>query len=311
MSSTMDVNEFSEETREASPANLLIKIKDFSLLSDYGIKKYESRAFEAGGYKWKLIIYPDGDESKDEGGHHVSVYLSVAETSSLPVDWEINAICSIFLYNKNSDNYLCFRGKTCRFHAISSVWGSSKMISKKTLTDPKKGYLVDDTCVFGAEVFVTKSQRLIDCLSLVREREPYRREWQISGLSKFEDAWISDDFFIGDHRWRIELCPNEYDDRYVSVFLQLFNPKICVPCHQINVNVDCRFRIKNNLNLNRHHSRKFQRRWLKPDEGWGFPDFIETTELRDPSKGFVINDCCFLEVKIYVLAFAHDSASAD
>ncbi|EYU30060.1 hypothetical protein MIMGU_mgv1a026327mg, partial [Erythranthe guttata] len=58
-----------------------------------------SKEFDVGDYKWRLIIYPYGKE-KDHS--HVSVYLAMAETSSLPIDWEFNANFTIFLYNQIS-----------------------------------------------------------------------------------------------------------------------------------------------------------------------------------------------------------------
>ncbi|KAL3641561.1 hypothetical protein CASFOL_012376 [Castilleja foliolosa] len=38
------------ETREASPANFLVKIDSFSLLEKHGIQKLETREFKAGNY---------------------------------------------------------------------------------------------------------------------------------------------------------------------------------------------------------------------------------------------------------------------
>ncbi|XP_012847542.1 PREDICTED: MATH domain and coiled-coil domain-containing protein At1g31390-like [Erythranthe guttata] len=96
------------ETRDASPAHFLTKIESFSLFSHYGIDKYETREFEAGDYKWRLIIYPNGDEYENK--EYISVYLAVAESSSLPVDWEINAIFTIFIYNQILNKYQFLRG---------------------------------------------------------------------------------------------------------------------------------------------------------------------------------------------------------
>ncbi|XP_070055492.1 uncharacterized protein [Nicotiana tomentosiformis] len=67
------------------------------------------RFFEAGGYKWKMIIYPDGNGS-EKGSEHISVYLAISETSSLPSGWEVNAMFTFFLFNQLCDNYLTVRG---------------------------------------------------------------------------------------------------------------------------------------------------------------------------------------------------------
>ncbi|KAG5596719.1 hypothetical protein H5410_037951 [Solanum commersonii] len=45
-----------------------------------GIDKFESNEFEAGGHKWKMIVYPDGN-THENGSGHISVYLAISGTS--------------------------------------------------------------------------------------------------------------------------------------------------------------------------------------------------------------------------------------
>ncbi|KAG8366332.1 hypothetical protein BUALT_Bualt17G0068800 [Buddleja alternifolia] len=215
------------ETREAYPSHFLFKFESFSLLSDAGIDKYETTDFVAGEYKWRLIIYPDGRDSGNKGDH-VSVYLAMANTSSLPATWEVNAVFSIFLLNQKLDNFLSVRGRARRFHALHPEWGFSKFISKKSLTDPSNGYLVGDKCVFGAEVFVIKSQGTIECLSILNAEVPYKHSFNISNFSKLEDVWISDNFILGDQTWSRKVYPRgngEGKGRDVSIFLYLVDSK--------------------------------------------------------------------------------------
>ncbi|EYU25567.1 hypothetical protein MIMGU_mgv1a019380mg, partial [Erythranthe guttata] len=129
-------------TREAPPAHYMIKIESFSVLEKYGIKKYETKEFVAGDYKWRLIFKFNGKDSD-----YISVNLAMADTTSLPTNWEVNALFSVFLFNQISGNYLSST-------ATKSEWGISKFISRKVLSDPSNGYITDDSCVFGAEVFV-------------------------------------------------------------------------------------------------------------------------------------------------------------
>ncbi|KAI3459816.1 hypothetical protein Pfo_016479 [Paulownia fortunei] len=289
-----DDEEFTMETRDASPAHFLIKFESFSLLSKYGIQKYESREFVAGDYKWRLIIYPDEHENENDG-KHISVYLAMAGTSSLPVDWEVNAIFSFFLLNQISDKYLCFRGKMRRFHAMKSKWGFSKLISKKSLTDQSNGYLVDDNCVFGAEVFVNKSQRVIECVSLLKVSVPYKRDWKISKFSKL-NVWTSEKFSAGDHHWKIVLYPNgngRGKGRSVSIYLG------CVDSERFDahekVKADFSMRIKNKFH-------KASNWFTSSQTAWGWCEFIPITDICDPCKGFIIDDCCILEIEISVQA---------
>ncbi|XP_049414551.1 ubiquitin C-terminal hydrolase 13-like [Solanum stenotomum] len=120
--------EVTVEVRDASPGHYLLKIESFSLLSESGIDKFESNEFEAAGHKWKMIIYPDGN-THENGSGHISVYLAISGTTSLPANWEVNAIFTFFLFNQLRDNYLSVRGKMRHFQPIKSIWGLNSFIS--------------------------------------------------------------------------------------------------------------------------------------------------------------------------------------
>ncbi|EYU25554.1 hypothetical protein MIMGU_mgv1a026547mg, partial [Erythranthe guttata] len=138
------------ETREVPSAHFLIKIESFSLFDKYKINKYETSEFVAGEYKCDYI----------------SVNLAMTNTSSLPTNWEVNVVFNIILFSQISGHYLYSPGITRRFQTMKFEWGLSKFISKEILSDPSNGYLVNDTCVFGAEVFVIERQAVVEFLSL-------------------------------------------------------------------------------------------------------------------------------------------------
>ncbi|KAL8052971.1 hypothetical protein ABFX02_05G040400 [Erythranthe guttata] len=290
---------FTVETRDVSPAHFLTKIESFSLFSEYGIRKYESKEFEVGDYKWRLIIYPYGKEKDDS---HVSVYLAMAETSSLPIDWEFNANFTIFLYNQIADNYLCFRvNGVRRFNETKSNWGFSKFISTESLKNKSNGYLVDDNFVLGAEVFCNHNrQRVIENVTLLRRATyPYTRAWKIVGFSKLEDVWESEEFTIRDVNWKVMLYPNGYSSskgRDLSVFL------VCVSAGaRKRIMADFRMRLKNGLNLSPINMSEKSSRWFtSANKCWGFCDFISLDTLLDLGNYFIVNDCFTIEVEISV-----------
>ncbi|EYU41030.1 hypothetical protein MIMGU_mgv1a022980mg [Erythranthe guttata] len=227
------------ETRDAPPTHFLIKIESFSLLeSNIEFDKYVTKEFKAGKYKWRLIIYPNGE---DNGGDndHVSVNLAMVATSSMPANWEINVMFNIFILNHNSGNYLC-SARTRRFHAMKMEWGFSKFISKKILCDPSKGFLVNGNCVFGAEVFVLKSKAVTECLSLKNVLTPYKGNWNISKFSK--RGGDSNFWFTNSTR------------------------------------------------------------------AWGWSSFAEIATINDPSKGFVLNDSCLINIELSIQAIAKRSS---
>ncbi|EYU25573.1 hypothetical protein MIMGU_mgv1a026457mg, partial [Erythranthe guttata] len=180
------------ETREVPSAHFLIKIESFSLFDKYKINKYETSEFVAGEYKWKLILNFNGKDSD-----YISVNLAMTDTSSLPTNWEVNVVFNIFLFNHISGHYLYSPGITRRFQTMKFEWGLSKFISKEILSDPSNGYLVNDTCVFGAEVFFIKRQAAVECLSLDNVDTRYKHDLKISDFSKLEETWNSAYFIVG------------------------------------------------------------------------------------------------------------------
>ncbi|XP_060190403.1 BTB/POZ and MATH domain-containing protein 2-like [Lycium barbarum] len=204
------------EVRETSPAHYLLKIESFSLLSESDIKKFESNEFEAGGYKWKMIIYPDGN-ARENGSEHISVYLAISGTSSLLAGWEVNAIFTFFLFNQLRDNYLSVRAlmtvrsaeKMRRFQPIKSLWGHPKFLSHETFKEASNGYLVDDKCVIGAEIFVVQRQSVGECLSMVKYNDSFKCEWKICNFSNLGKDWFSEEFTVGGYKWKLWLNPKD------------------------------------------------------------------------------------------------------
>ncbi|GFQ02679.1 ubiquitin carboxyl-terminal hydrolase 12 [Phtheirospermum japonicum] len=296
------------ETRDASPAHILVKIESFSLLPKCGINdKYETNEFSSGNYKWRLRIYPNGHGiGKDE--KHVSVYLAISDTDSLPANWEVNAIFSICIFNQASGKYLYTLGQTRRFFAMKTEWGFTKFISKKALSDLSNGYIVDDNCIFGAEVFVNecKAATVTECLSLKNVTVPYKRDWKISNFSKLEDVWHSEEFTAGDHKWKVNLYPNGNGDeigRSLSVFLVYVCP-VNNKAPGERVKASFTICIKNQLASAKHHKKTTYSWFSASILNWGWCSFLSLADLNDPNGGFIVNDSCHLEVEISVHAVA-------
>ncbi|KAJ0028353.1 hypothetical protein Pint_35607 [Pistacia integerrima] len=85
-------------------------------------------------------------------GKSYSIYQELMETSSLPADWEINVIFNFLIYYQLQDKYDNLQdGMVRRYHSMKTKWGITKCIDLKSVHDPLKGYLINDTCVFGVE----------------------------------------------------------------------------------------------------------------------------------------------------------------
>ncbi|EOX96392.1 TRAF-like family protein [Theobroma cacao] len=150
--------------RDLPPAHYSFKVESFTIFAETGLEeKFESGVFEAGGYKWRLLLYPKGNK-KSNGGDCISLYLQIAETEKLPPAWEVNVSFRLFVFDQIRDKYLTIEdnGAVKRFHQMKTEWGFDQLLFLESFNDPSNGYLVDDSCVFGAEVFVTEQTRKLE-----------------------------------------------------------------------------------------------------------------------------------------------------
>ncbi|KAL8042729.1 hypothetical protein ABFX02_09G072000 [Erythranthe guttata] len=224
-------------------------------------------------------------------------------SNSLPPNWEVNAVFNMFLLNQISGNYH-YSVRTRRFHGMKMEWGFSKFISKKILLDPTNGYLMNDSCVFGAEVFVLKREAITENLSLESCIAPYKRDWKIANFSKLGYEWKSEEFSVGGHKWAIYLYPKGYEEaagRHVCVFLGFIGSGICTPSKKVNASFT--IRIKSQINC--QHIQQIDTHWFSASSiDWGTLSFVDLATINDPKKGFLVNDCCLLDIEMTVKGVA-------
>ncbi|KAL6952176.1 ubiquitinyl hydrolase 1 [Sarracenia purpurea var. burkii] len=127
------------------------KIENFSKLKT---KKLYSDVFRVGEYKWRVLIFPKGNNAD-----YLSLYLDVADSETLPYGWSRDAHFNLALINQ-IDNEQTMQ-KDIQQHKFSDRehdWGFTKFIPLGELNDVYKGYLVNDTIVVEADVTVHNSQ---------------------------------------------------------------------------------------------------------------------------------------------------------
>nr|GMD79180.1 ubiquitin carboxyl-terminal hydrolase 13-like [Ipomoea batatas] len=212
-------------TTDVAPSHFMFKIQSVSLLTEYNVKKCSSAEFEAGGYKWKLIFYPNGNK-RNHVTDHISVHLALmADTRSrgFQPGWEVHAVFRLFLLDRNNDTYLVIRDaqeKGRRFRATRMEWGFDRVIPVGTFNDPSYGYVVDDVCVFGAEVYVHKDLKFYtgECLSMVKDPDPIKYPWTIFNFFVPERAYHESPTF---QQWKMRVYPNGKDGKGTHVSLSL------------------------------------------------------------------------------------------
>lgn len=87
-----------------------------------------------------------------------------------------------------------------RFHAMKTRWGIPKFIQVETCSNHLNGYLIDGTCVFGAEVFVVKNDIQRQCFSLMNQPATYRLTREVKHFSGLLDEKFKTESF-GCYNW--------------------------------------------------------------------------------------------------------------
>lgn len=305
-----DQDVVSRSTSDAPPAHFMVKIQLFSLLTTNNIERYDSGDFEAGGYKWKLALYPSGNKSKGIKDH-LSLYLVMAEGSSVHPGWEVHAVFRLFVLNQNKDTYLVLEdtaGKGKRFHRMKLEWGFDQFIPLKTFNNPSNGYLVNDTCVFGAEVFVCKEQNTGkgECLSMVKDAITYKNTWKIDNFSRLDkECYDSKAFSAGDLQWKIQLYPKGKGSgmgTHLSLYLTLAEPST-LPLGS-KIFADVALRILDQMKA-KHHSGKANYWFSSTRQECGGDRFITLGHFNQPNTGFLVKDSCWVEADITIHGMAN------
>ncbi|KAG9132249.1 hypothetical protein Leryth_020538 [Lithospermum erythrorhizon] len=71
--------------------------------------------------------------------------------------WEVNVNVKFFLFNQIENHYLSVQDADLwRFHRLKTELGFDQLLPLSSFSDPTNGYLIDDSCAFGAEIYVIK-----------------------------------------------------------------------------------------------------------------------------------------------------------
>ncbi|XP_059462009.1 uncharacterized protein LOC132191005 [Corylus avellana] len=307
-----DETEIVRSTRDLPPAHYIFRIKNFSLLLEMEDEKCDSGQFELGGYQWKLVLYPNGKKNSNGNGH-ISLYLGIASTDDLSLGWEVNVNIRFFVFDQVRDNYLSVQdvnGRVRRFHNLKTEWGFAQLLSHDTLNDPSNGYLVDDMCVFGVEVFVIKATCKGESLSMVNEPQHDYFTWKIDKFTDMKDEeYYSEHFIVKGQRWKLNLYPKGSGTGLgtcLSLYLILDGSK-SLP-HNRKVYAKYKLRIRDQINSN--HLENTAEYWFcGTNIGYGCTEFLTLGDLRDTSKGYLVGDALFIECKIDVISVVEDFSS--
>ncbi|KAL0541695.1 hypothetical protein IC582_021750 [Cucumis melo] len=263
---------FVTSTRYEKPIHYILKIQSFSLLKEAvassPCQRFESQKFYAGGSEWKLALYPNGDQRRDVSDH-ISLYLVRVENNILSTTSEVNVVFTFLVYDTLRGKYLTVQDEKMRqFSATKREWGIEKLLPLNTFSDASNGFLVDDCCVFGVDIFV------MNC-----------------NVEKGEIRL----FPSGD--WQAK-------PGFFSMYLMLSN--LIAHPKGAQVYVEYEMAVLSQLEavppVKETYTCWFKSGCIEIYKGCGASNFMSLSDLKERTKGYLVNDTLVVEVKINVIS---------
>ncbi|KAG5386918.1 hypothetical protein IGI04_038388 [Brassica rapa subsp. trilocularis] len=213
----------------------------------------------------------------------------------------VNVDLKLFVHNPKQHKYLAVTdGAVKRFNAAKKEWGFGQLISLATFQNTNQGYIVQDTCSFGAEILIVKPAEQQEKVTFISNPPNNVFTWKILRFSSLEDKfYYSDDFLVGDRYWRLGFNPKgdgEGRPHALPIYLyaQGFRPNAVATNTWGAVNL----RLKNQRSSN--HRQLYSAAWypIRSDYGVGVNNIIMMKDLKDTSKGYLVNDAIIFEAEI-------------
>ncbi|ESQ47845.1 hypothetical protein EUTSA_v10021949mg [Eutrema salsugineum] len=277
--------------------NIFYTICSFNtLLKSTNTERYVSRPFSASGYNWTLVVYPNGNK-KDNGAGFLSLYVAI-DNSTLSPHQEVYVDLRFYVFNKIEKKFFTIQDTHgWRFNLFKTMWGFSQVLPVNTFKDSKNGYLYDgDHCEFGVDVTIPSRFEKSELFTVAERFHNPRFTWTIRGFSTLlKDTYYSDVFSIGGRRWNIQLHPSGRawgEGKALSMYLILNANEKFRPYEKIYVRAKLRILIDNWFNGPGYGD----------GFGWGRPEFMPLSDLKDSSKGFLVNDVLMVQAELEAIS---------
>ncbi|CAI9095951.1 OLC1v1031998C1 [Oldenlandia corymbosa var. corymbosa] len=145
-------------------------IKNFS--QRLKTKKLFSKEFEVGGNKWRVTTIPKCN-NVNTNEDYLSIFLCVADSVNLPLDWSYPALYSLAIVDQIDDDRTVMQCESKRFSRLYSEGGFRYFMTLRELRNPNKGFLVNDTLLvkFKVEADSDEDEEVKDCWTYDSKKE--------------------------------------------------------------------------------------------------------------------------------------------
>ena len=127
------------------------RITNLSQLPD---NKVTSKTFIIGDFKWKLLVFPRGNNMSN--ADFMSVFLDVTDALELPHTWSRGAKFTLRLVNQRNPEQSLVKDTSHNFTRLERDWGFAQFVRLDEVRDPAKGFMVNDSIVLECDVGMFK-----------------------------------------------------------------------------------------------------------------------------------------------------------
>ncbi|KAL0368371.1 UNVERIFIED_CONTAM: Ubiquitin carboxyl-terminal hydrolase 13 [Sesamum calycinum] len=138
-----------QPVEDAQSVKITWRIKEFSRLS---MMKLYSSTYELGGVKWRLLIFPRGNNVD-----FLSMYMGFIDSANLPYGWSRYAHFSLTIVNQFHSSNSIRKETKQQLNAGESDWGFTSFMPLNDLYDASQGFIVNDICVIKAEIAIYRA----------------------------------------------------------------------------------------------------------------------------------------------------------
>ncbi|XP_030531811.1 MATH domain and coiled-coil domain-containing protein At3g58270-like [Rhodamnia argentea] len=160
-----------------------------SYFNEQDATKLYSEGFTVSGCKWRIVVFPKGSNPD-----HLSLYLDVPDSATLPNGWTRNTKFSLSVIDQINDVRSITNETQHDFTAREIDWGFSRFIRLTELRNLTGGYLANDTLVVKAEVCVL---RVTPPVNIQPARPTDMFDSYFTGLEEFVNAADTNGVSVG------------------------------------------------------------------------------------------------------------------
>ncbi|KAL4377474.1 hypothetical protein GQ457_02G028730 [Hibiscus cannabinus] len=157
-------------------------------------------------------------------------------------------------------------------------------LSQETFKNGDNGYLVEDCCIFGAELFIIAPTSKLGQLSMIKHPSGGTITWKIENFSLLHQIC-----------YYSPVKSVEGEGTHLSLYLELAEPDKLAPNREFYVKYN--LRLRDQIKSNHSESETpIEKCFDSSTPSWGYLKFVRLKYLNDLSKGYMVKDAELLVI---------------